>query len=99
MFARPLPTPLLVLSPAVARRNVVALRAALPGVELFYAVKCQPHPAMLAALAADDIGFEVASPAELRAVPPGRVRCLHPVKSAAFVRELAGTGVRTLAVD
>lgn len=91
------------LSPPALRNAVAGLRAALRGVELFYAVKCNPHPRLLRELAALGVGFEVASAAELHAatdlVPADRVMCLHPIKSPAFVRELHARGVRVLAVD
>jgi ornithine decarboxylase len=92
-------TPALLIDPDAARRNVRTLRAALPGVGLYYAVKCLPFPPLLDALAADGVGFEVASSAELRLAPSDRVMCLHPVKPPAFVRELADRGVKSLAVD
>jgi hypothetical protein len=44
-------TPLLVLSTAVVRDRFRALAAALPGVDLHYAVKSLPHRAVIAALA------------------------------------------------
>ncbi len=102
--ARHLDTPVLLLDPAAAAAAVGELRAALPGVELYYALKANPHPALTAAVAATGAGFELASPAELRqllaaGVPADRLMCLHPIKSPAFLRMLRAAGVDTLAAD
>src|SRR3954451_14576989 len=43
------------------------LAAALPGTAMHYAVKANPDPTLLAALAADGCRFDVASPAEITA--------------------------------
>jgi ornithine decarboxylase len=101
---RHLDTPFLLLDPAAAARAVGDVRAALPGVEVYYALKANPHPALAAAVAAVGAGFEVASPAELRqllaaGVSPHRLMCLHPVKAPTFLLQLAQAGVGTLAVD
>lgn len=101
---RHLDTPFLLLDPAAAARAVGDVRAALPGVEVFYAIKANPHPDIAAAVAATGAGFEVASPAELRQLlaagaPPDRLMCLHPIKAPAFVKQLSAAGVDGMAVD
>lgn len=103
-LARNHATPVLLLDPSEAARNVTALRAALPGVEVWYAYKCNPHPSLAAALARLGVGFEVASPGEVRdllalGVPGDRMMCLHTIKSPDFLRLLHDIGVRVLAVD
>lgn len=100
---RHLSTPFIWLTPSIVRAAVAGLRAGLPGVDLFYAVKCNPHPPLLRELAGLGLGFEVASLAEMRItleqVPANRVMCLHPIKSPDLVRALHAQGVRTLAID
>jgi diaminopimelate decarboxylase len=53
---------------APMQRKIAALRTLMPtGVEIFYAMKANPHPAFLAAaLAADVVGVEIASLGEAR---------------------------------
>ncbi|HEX4611375.1 MAG TPA: hypothetical protein VH092_24490 [Urbifossiella sp.] len=101
---RHLDTPFLLLDPAAAVRALGEVRVALPGVEIFYALKANSHPAVAAAVAAAGAGFELASPAELRqllaaGIAPHRLMCLHPVKAPAFLTLLAQAGVDLLAVD
>lgn len=53
---------------AALRRHAAAIRAALDGVELYYAVKANPDPALLRVLAPYTDGFEVSSGGEARHV-------------------------------
>ena len=62
-----LPTPRLDLDPAVAVARFEELATALTGTGIRYAVKANPHPALLAQLAAAGCGFDAASPAEVDA--------------------------------
>jgi len=79
-----------------------AWRAALPRVHPFYAVKCNPEPAVLRLLAALGCGFDCASKAELEAVlrlgvPRDRIIFAHPCKRPSdlrFARD-AGVGLTT----
>ena len=59
-------TPLFVYDSAMAAARVARFRAAFPGVELSYAVKANPHPALVERLAALVDGLDVASAGELR---------------------------------
>lgn len=59
--------------------HVAAVRQALPGTELYYAVKANPDPRLLAVLARHVDGFEVSSGGELT-----HVRELHPDAPLAF---------------
>lgn len=98
------PTPYLVLDPAVAVAQLQRLRAALPGVDLHYAVKCNPHPALLRALADAGARFEIASAAELDLlVALGVVRAdvlfSNPVKPVAHIAHARAHGVRRFAFD
>ena len=59
-------TPLFVYDGGVIRARVAALRQAMPaGVAIHYAIKANPHPDVLALLAALVDGFDVASAGEL----------------------------------
>ena len=97
-------SPLLVLDCEVVRRQYQRLRAALPGVDLYYALKPLPHPAVVAELR--DLGgcFDVATSGEIRLVKAAGVapeRCIHthPVKTDAEIRAALRFGIRTFVVD
>ena len=97
-------TPVLLLDPERVRRQYRRLRAALPFVRFHYAVKALGHDAVLAALAADGCGFDVATGEELASltphgVDPRRVIHTHPIKKAAEIAEAVTAGVRTFVVD
>ena len=73
--------------------------------DVLYAVKANPSPWVIRALAAEGIGaFEVASIPEIELVaahaPGARLAFMHPVKSrAAIARAYFDHGVRTFALD
>jgi len=108
-------TPLFVYSRALIDRRVSDLRAALPSrVGLNYAVKANPHPAVIAHMAALVDGFDIASSGELAmclaaGIDPARVSFAGPGKRddeleaaiAAGVTlncESEGEGARALAI-
>ncbi|HZQ97719.1 MAG TPA: type III PLP-dependent enzyme [Chloroflexota bacterium] len=102
--ARALDTPCLVLDQDLLLRAYRALRSALPGAELFYAMKANPHDAVVAPLAADGCGFEVASTAELElaarhGVPPERIISSNSVKTIDLLRRARALGVDRFAFD
>jgi ornithine decarboxylase len=97
-------SPLLLLDCDVVRRQYRSLRAALPGVDLFYALKPLPHLAVVAELR--DLGgcFDVATSGEIRlvkaaGVAPGRCIHTHPIKTDAEIRAALRFGIRTFVVD
>ena len=97
-------TPYLSLDVSTAVANARQLAAALPGTGIRYAVKANPEPRLLAALAAAGVGFDVASPAEVGlAVRAGGVAAelvySNPVKRRADVAEAHARGVRLFVVD
>src|SRR3954453_22118011 len=61
------PTPYLELDVPHAVASYRRLAAALPGTAMHYAVKANPDPTLLAALAHAGCRFDVASPAEITA--------------------------------
>lgn len=59
------PTPCVVIDLDIVRARLHALRALFPEVSIYYAVKANPAPEIIAALAALDCRFDLASPGEL----------------------------------
>ncbi len=96
-------TPVLLLDPSVAVAAQEKLQALL-GVDVLYAVKANPHPALLRALAAAECGFDVASLPEVHlalaaGADPSRLSFGHPVKPRAAVAAAYEQGVRVFAAD
>jgi len=97
-------TPLLVVDCAAVRRQYRSLAAALPGVELFYALKPLPHAAVVATLRDLGSGFDVATTGEIALVRSQGVaaaRCIHthPIKRDADIRAALRFGIRRFVVD
>ncbi|MEI3865840.1 type III PLP-dependent enzyme [Microbacterium sp. CCNWLW134] len=97
-------TPVLLLDPAIVVRQYTRLRTALPFVRFHYAVKVCAHPAVIAALAEEGCGFDVASGEEIallerQGVAPHRVIHTHPVKKPAEIGAALAAGIRTFVVD
>ncbi|KQX22727.1 MULTISPECIES: pyridoxal-dependent decarboxylase, exosortase A system-associated [unclassified Sphingomonas] len=59
-------TPLFVYDLAIVRDRIARFRAAFPGVSLHYAVKANPHPPLVAAIASLVDGIDVASAGEAK---------------------------------
>ena len=99
------PTPYLDLDVPHAVATYRRLAAALPGTALHYAVKANPDPTLLAALAAAGCRFDVASPAEITAAQYWRARrptelvYSNPVKRREDVRFAVRSGVDLFVVD
>ena len=97
-------TPLLILDPAKVTRQCELFARHLPGVQVRYAVKAAPHPAVLNAVAEAGGGFDVATSAEVDLVGSlglGMDRCVHthPIKKIADIEHAYRAGVRTFVVD
>lgn len=60
--------PVFVYDPAIVRARVTRFRAAFPTVDLHYAIKANPFPPLLAAMAEWVDGFDIASAGELAKV-------------------------------
>ncbi|CAE6381881.1 unnamed protein product [Rhizoctonia solani] len=76
----------------------------LPGVEPFYAVKCNPDPYVLRLLSALGTGFDCASHGEINqvlglGVDPSRIIFANPCKATSFVRHAAKAGVDMMTFD
>lgn len=79
-------------------------RRALADVRPYYAVKCNPEPALLGALAALGAGFDCASRAEIEAVlalgvKPGSIIYANPCKPEAHIEYAAEVGVNLTTYD
>jgi ornithine decarboxylase len=97
-------TPCLVLDLDQVRRAYLRLRHELPGSRVYYAVKANPDPQVLAVLARLGAGFDVASPAEVDSAlaagaPPGSISYGSTVKKRSDVSAAFAAGVRRFAVD
>ena len=97
-------TPYLDFDVAHAVATYARLAGALPGTALHYAVKANPDPALLSALAAAGCRFDVASPAEITAAlmagaAPSDLVYSNPVKRRDDVRFAARLGVELFVVD
>ncbi len=99
-----LPTPRLELSVGTAVTRFLGLASALPGTGIHYAVKANPHPVLLRALAQSGCRFDVASPDEARAALAAGARPEHLVHSNPVARrdrlaQVHALGVRLFVVD
>jgi len=97
-------TPFFILDRARLRADYRALVDALPGVTHHYAVKALSHPEVLATLADEGAGFDVATTAEIEAVlaagaSPDRIIHTHPHKRPRDIEFAVGKGVRTFVAD
>ena len=97
-------TPLLAISRAALRTQLDRFRKALPRIEPFYAVKANPNPGVLKALAAWGAGFDVASQAEMEAVlaagvSPSRLIFANTIKPAKAIAAAAARGVDLMTFD
>lgn len=80
-------------------------KRALPEIEPFYAVKCNPDPYVLRLLTALGAGFDCASNGEINrvlemgGVDPSRIIFANPCKATSFVRNAAKAGVDMMTFD
>lgn len=97
-------SPLLVLDCDVLRRTYRTLAAALPGVDLYYAIKSMPHPEALRALAAEGAGFDLATTGEIELLSaigadPRATIHTHPIKREQDIRHALEFGCDVFVVD
>lgn len=96
--------PLLILDCEAVRRQYRALAAALPGVDLHYALKPLPHPAVVSTLMQEEAWFDLATSGEVDlvrdlGVAPARCIHTHPIKRNRDIRDALDFGVTTFVVD
>lgn len=104
LASTPYTGPLWLLDPALVRHQYQALRQALPQARIHYAVKANPHPAILHTLQALGSDFEIASEQELDSllqlgVQPARILYSNPIKARRAIRYAYAQGVRWFASD
>ena len=97
-------SPLLVLDAQRVREQYYALQQALPGVDLYYAVKSLPDPTVIGLLADMGCSFDLASSGEIEIVrslhvPARRTIHTHPVKRDKDIRDALRFGCTTFVVD
>lgn len=103
-LSRSIPTPFMILRTRMVRDNLRRLLSALPGVDVFYAVKANNHPAIITTLAGEDCRFDISSVRELRdvlvaGVDPGDTIHTNPVKTMTEFDGAVELGVRTFVAD
>ncbi len=97
-------TPALFLSESRLRSAYRALALSLPGVELYYAVKSNCDPAIIAILNSENSFFDICSNGEIDIVRNAGIcagRCIHthPIKRESDIRYALDFGVDTFVVD
>ncbi len=97
-------TPFLLLDLERVRRKYRDIRASVEGVQVFYAIKANDHPAVLRTLAREGSCFEVSSLSELQAlqalgVPADCIASFNPIKTPRFVAAMSAYGSTLMAVD
>jgi ornithine decarboxylase len=96
--------PFLLVDPNLVRTKARRFKAAMPRVHPHYAVKANPHPAVLRTLIEEGVKFEIASIAELDlllglGVPAAEIYYSNPVKSRQYLRYAAHKGVEWFVLD
>jgi ornithine decarboxylase len=97
-------SPLLVVDCEQVRRQYHALKAALPGVDLHYALKPLPHAAVVACLRDEGAFFDLATTGEVelvkaQGIPADRCIHTHPIKRDSDIRDALRYGVTTFVAD
>ncbi|MEE8600385.1 type III PLP-dependent enzyme [Euzebya tangerina] len=97
-------TPFLATDLNTIRDRYTRLLQAMPGVQPFYAMKCNPSPEVISALAAQGSSFEVASFPELQTliglgIDPARVLYSNTVKPPAHIEAAHAAGLWRFAAD
>lgn len=97
-------SPLLVLDCDKLVAQYQQLSEALPGVELYYAIKSLPHPAAIQTLDSLGAGFDIASTGEIALLMEERTRPrhtihTHPIKRDNDIRDALRFGCTTFVID
>jgi len=97
-------TPVLFLSEGRARESYRTLAAALPGVDLYYAVKSNAQPELISIFDGEGSFFDVCSNGEIDIVKGCGIsaeRCLHthPIKRDGDIRYALDFGIKIFVVD
>jgi ornithine decarboxylase len=97
-------SPLLIVDCARVRSQYRKLRRALPGVELHYALKPLPHPAVVRTIIEEGGRLDLATTGEVQLAQAQHVDpklCIHthPIKRASDIRNALEFGVRSFVAD
>jgi ornithine decarboxylase len=97
-------SPLFVIDADRVRTQYRRLAAALPGVDLHYALKPLPHPSVIDTLHAEGSFFDLATNGEVELVrrlkvPPERCIHTHPIKRDSDIRTALAYGVNRFVID
>jgi ornithine decarboxylase len=97
-------SPLFIIDAERVRRQYRSLAAALPGVNLHYALKPLPHSSVIDTLCAEGAYFDLATNGEVELVRRLKVapeRCIHthPIKRDSDIRTALAYGVNRFVVD
>ena len=97
-------TPVLVVDCDRVREQFGRLSAALPGVDLYYAIKALPHRSVVNTLGQVGAFFDVASLGEIRLlqefhINPRRTVFTHPIKGDRDIRRALRFGCTTFVID
>ncbi len=97
-------SPLLILDCERVRLQYRKLKRALPHVELHYALKPMPHPAVVQMVLAEGGSLDLATSGEVQlaqrlGAPPGRCIHTHPIKREQDIANTLEFGVRLFVAD
>jgi len=97
-------SPLLIIDAERIRQQYRRLSRALPGVDLYYALKPLPQASVIAVLRQEGAFFDLATNGEVdlvrrMGVDPGRCIHTHPIKRDGDIRTALAFGVRIFVVD
>jgi ornithine decarboxylase len=97
-------SPLFLLDPRRVTAQLRTLQRELPSVELHYATKALPHPAVIDAVVAAGASFELATRGEVALLQQRGVdlsRCIHthPMTTTADLTAAYVAGIRTFVID
>ena len=97
-------SPLFVIDAERVRRQYRRLAAALPGVDLHYALKPLPHASVINTLQTEGAFFDLATNGEVELVrrlkvPPERCIHTHPIKRDSDIRTALAYGVGRFVID
>ncbi|NNC97453.1 MAG: type III PLP-dependent enzyme [Gammaproteobacteria bacterium] len=97
-------SPLLVYDASVLKQQFAALQHALPGVDLYYAVKAHPDANIIHTIDELDGGFDIASAGEMdllldHKISGRRTIHTHPIKKDAEIKKALRFGATTFVID
>jgi len=103
-LSRSMSTPFMVLRLEIVRRNLRRLREALPGIDVYYAVKANNHSDIIKTLRDDRCRFDISSTRELQeivdcGVPVSDTIHTNPIKSLPEFDGAVQLGAHTFVAD